>query len=125
MNDQMTKFERKAREAFDASVENLDAETRSRLNRARHTALAGREPARPPVWRAWAPAGVVAAALVAAVLWRPPGTDDAPQVKINGEAPIELVELAAEGEAFELMVEDPEFYNWVADQSGAGENGVG
>ena len=58
--------------------------------------------------------------LVAAVLWRMPGTGNSPQVQINGEAPIEIVELAAEGEDFELMTEDPEFYTWVADQAGNG-----
>ena len=125
MNEQTTEFEHKARDLFDASVESLDAETRSRLNRARQAAVAGREPARAPAWRSWAPAGAVAAALVAAVLWRLPGTSDSPQVQINGEAPIEIVELAAEGEDFELMIEDPEFYSWVADQAGNGSNGVG
>lgn len=125
MNEQMTDFERKARDTFDASVENLDAETRSRLNRARQLALAGPERVQAPMWRSWAPAGAVAAALVAAVLWRVPGTGDSPRVEVNGEAPIELVELAAEGEDFELMVEDPEFYSWVADQAGNGSNGVG
>jgi Protein of unknown function (DUF3619) len=125
MNEQTTEFERKARDIFDASVESLDAETRSRLNRARQVAVAGRESARAPAWRSWAPAGAVAAALVAAVLWRLPGTSDSPQVQINGEAPIEIVELAAEGEDFELMIEDPEFYSWVADQAGNGSNGVG
>jgi len=125
MNEQMTDFEHKARDIFDASVESLDAETRSRLNRARQAAVAGREPARAPAWRSWAPAGALAAALVAAVLWRFPGTGDSQQVQINGEAPIEIVELAAEGEDFELMIEDPEFYSWVADQAGNGSNGVG
>jgi hypothetical protein len=69
--------------------------------------------------------GAVAAALVAAVLWRVPETGNSPQVQINGEAPIEIVELAAEGDDFELMTEDPEFYSWVADQAGNGSNGVG
>jgi len=125
MNEQMTDFEHKARDIFDASVESLDAETRSRLNRARQAAVAGREPARAPAWRSWAPAGAVAAALVAAVLWRFPGTGDSQQVQINGEAPIEIVELAAEGEDFELMIEDPEFYSWVADQARANSPSAG
>jgi hypothetical protein len=125
MNEQTTELESKARAAFDESVENLDAEIRSRLNRARQAALAGGEPARAPVWRSWAPAGAIAAAVMAAVLWRMPGANDASQVQINGEAPIEIVELAAEGDDFELLSEDPEFYTWVADQAGNGSNGVG
>ena len=60
-----------------------------------------------------------------AVLWRVPGTNESTQVQVNGEAPIEIVELAAEGEDFELMTEDPEFYIWVADQTSQGNNGVG
>jgi hypothetical protein len=125
MKEQMTEFELKARDTFDASVESLDAEIRSRLNRARQAAVADSAPVRAPVWRSWAPVGAVAAALVAAVLWRVPGTGNSPQVQINGEAPIEIVELAAEGDDFELMTEDPEFYSWVADQAGNGSNGVG
>jgi len=125
MKEQMTEFELKARDTFDASVESLDAEIRSRLNRARQAAVADSAPARAPAWRSWAPVGAVAAALVAAVLWRVPGTGNSPQVQVNGEAPIEIVELAAEGDDFELMTEDPEFYSWVADQAGNGSNGVG
>ena len=125
MKEQMTEFELKARDTFDASVESLDAEIRSRLNRARQAAVAAREPVRAPAWRSWAPVGAVAVALIAAVMWRVPGTGNSPQVQINGEAPIEIVELAAEGDDFELMTEDPEFYSWVADQAGNGSNGVG
>jgi hypothetical protein len=69
--------------------------------------------------------GAVAAAVVAVVLWRMPGVNDAAQLQGNGEAPIEIVELAAEGDDFELLTEDPEFYTWVADQAGNGSNGVG
>jgi hypothetical protein len=123
MHEQTTDFERKARALFDASVEALDANTRSRLNQARQAALAADAPAPPARWRAWAPAGAVAAALVAAVLWRAPGTGGSPQVEANGRAPIEVVEIAAEGDDFELMIEDPEFYSWAADQTGS--NGVG
>jgi hypothetical protein len=125
MKEQMTDFELKARDTFDASVESLDAEIRSRLNRARQAAVADIAPVRAPAWRSWAPVGAVAAALVAAVLWRMPETGNSPQVQVNGEAPIEIVELAAEGDDFELMTEDPEFYSWVADQAGNGSNGVG
>jgi hypothetical protein len=125
MKEQMTEFELKARDTFDASVESLDAEIRSRLNRARQAVVADSAPVRAPAWRSWAPVGAVAVALIAAVLWRVPGTGNSPQVQINGEAPMEIVELAAEGEDFELMTEDPEFYSWVAEQAGNGSNGVG
>ena len=125
MKEQMTEFELKARDTFDASVESLDAEIRSRLNRARQAAVADSAPVRASAWRSWAPVGAVAVALIAAVMWRVPGTGNSPQLQINGEAPMEIVELAAEGEDFELMTEDPEFYSWVAQQAGNGSNGVG
>ena len=125
MNEQRTEFESRARAVFDESIDNLDAEIRSRLNRARQSALAAGEPTRAPAWRSWAPVGAVAAAVVAAVLWRMPGVNDASHVQINGDAPIEIVEIAAEGDDFELLTEDPEFYTWVADQAGNGSNGVG
>ena len=86
MNEQMTDFERKARDVFDASVEALDANTRSRLNQARQAALAAGAAAPPPAWRAWAPAGAVAAALVAAILWRVPGTGVSPPAPARGSA---------------------------------------
>jgi negative regulator of sigma E activity len=128
MNKQMTDLEHKAREAFDASVENLDAETRSRLNQARQAALAAGEALKVPAWRSLAPVGAVAAAVVAAVLWRVPGdgtgNGGSPHVQANGEAPIDLVEVVAEGEDLELMTEDLEFYSWAADQA-ATSNGVG
>src|SRR5262245_197545 len=125
MSEQTTEFESRARAVFDESVETLDAEIRSRLNRARQAALAAPEPARAPAWRSWAPVGAVAAAVVAAVRWRMAGINDATQLQGNGDAPIEIVEIAAEGDDFELLTEDPEFYTWVADQAGNGSNGVG
>ena len=124
MNEQTTDFERKARDVYESSVDNLDAETRSRLNQARQVAIAAHRPARPPAWRAWAPAGAVAAALIAAVLWHNPARQSQ-QVDVSGDAPMELVELAAEGDDFDLMTEDPEFYSWAASQAGNGSNGVG
>ena len=102
--------------AFDAriagclrdSAENLDAATRSRLNRARQAALAelpGSRRFRP----AWAVAATVAIAIVAASLWRPglpPMTPD----PLAGPAPdLELL-LAEDME----MLEDLDFYVWLA-----------
>ena len=69
-------FVTKAKEVFDQSVQGLDAETQSRLNRGRHEALAhaGRGVSHGQ-WLRWAPAtGVAAAAVVAVVILtgRPP-----------------------------------------------------
>jgi cytochrome c-type biogenesis protein CcmH/NrfG len=121
LNDQDGAFERRAREVFDASVEGLDAHTRSRLNQARQKATAELERSRRSPWLAWAPAGALAAAaLVAVMLWRAPGTPEAPvqQARVqqtpapeeNGEA----AEILAAGDDLDLVKEDLEFYEFVA-----------
>ena len=63
-------FAEKAKQLFDESVEGLDGQTRSRLNRGRQAALDTLKTGR-PVWVQWAApaAGVAAAAVVAVVLW--------------------------------------------------------
>ena len=70
-------FAEGAKAHFDESVERLDGETRSRLNRSRHAALAELERGR-PAWAKWVPAtGVAAAAVMALVIWTGgPQTDD-------------------------------------------------
>jgi ferric-dicitrate binding protein FerR (iron transport regulator) len=127
-NDQEQAFERRAREVFDASVEGLDARTRSRLNQARHAATAEIERSRRSPWRSWAPAGALAAAaLMAVMLWRAPVTPDATTQQArtapaavqdeNGDA----TEVLAAGDDLDLVSEDLEFYEFVAyatDESG-------
>ena len=65
-----------AKEAFDQSVDGLDAATLSRLNRGRQAALA--ETARPDrEWLRWMPAtGVAAAVLLVAFMLRGAGDID-------------------------------------------------
>lgn len=101
-------FTLRAKKHFDTSVENLDGETRSRLNRGRQAALAeldkgGRR------WIEWAPAaGVAAAAVVAVVVWTgDPPTDALTPATMNSDIEILLTE-----ESFE-MLEDLEFYSWI------------
>ena len=62
--DRERRLERKAAAAFDASVRNLDADTRSRLNRRRQAALAELDRVGLRPWLQWAPAGGIAAAAV-------------------------------------------------------------
>ena len=60
-------FERRSKALFDESVEQLNGNLRSRLNQARHAALAQAQGSR--TRRFWVPAaGLTAAAVVAAVL---------------------------------------------------------
>ena len=101
-------FTSRAKKQFDESVENLDGETRSRLNSARHAALAelkfgGHR------WIEWAPAaGVAAAAVVAVVLW----TGDPPSDVLTPTMSNADIEILLTEDSFE-MLEDLEFYSWI------------
>ncbi|MDX1402966.1 MAG: hypothetical protein R3192_00435 [Woeseiaceae bacterium] len=101
-------FAEKAKQLFDESVEGLDANTRSRLNRGRQAALeqlaAGK-----PVWVQWAPAaGVAAAAVFAVVLW----TGNQPVDEVTPQATASDFEILLTEDSFE-MLEDLEFYSWI------------
>ena len=100
----------RARQLFDDSVQGLDGETLSRLNRARQQALDGADsPGGFQSLSPWVPAaGVAAAAVFAVMLW-------------NGEAPVDEVTPSAMEADFEIlmnadsleMLEDLEFYSWL------------
>lgn len=114
----------RARAAFDASVDGLDAATRSRLTQARHAALAELERPRPRL-AGWLPAAALAASAVVAVgLWVQLGAPGQPP-EGSGVASFvgEDLELLTAGEDLDMLDEDIEFYAWAA--SGAGGNGVG
>ena len=117
--ERWTENERQARELFDASVEGLDAETRSRLNRARQAAVAEVERTRHSPWRTWLPAAAAASvALIAVVLWRMPGNGVEPTARVAEPAPAaEVVEMLATSEGLDVAAEDPEFYTWLASQA--------
>jgi hypothetical protein len=131
-------LERRARAAFDASVDALDAGARSRLHQARRQALAaaGRQPQGHRFGRswygAWAPAGAVAAAvLAAALLLRTPAEgpsspvhEAASPTSAQGES-LEML-AADEGYALATSEEDLAFYAWVelaTAPTGAGQTG--
>ncbi len=101
---------RQAKELFDDSVERLDAATLSRLNRSRHEALAELERTRPVgQWARWMPAtGVVAAAVVAVVVWQGVPTEG-PLPATNSVTDFEILL----GEDSLEMLEDLEFYSWI------------
>ncbi len=107
----------RARELFDESVERLDAATLSKLNQARHAALASSSRSA-TIWLRWLPAtGLVAAAVIAVVM-------------LQGRAGIDM---PGNAEDFEIllgqddleMIEELEFYSWIelADLDGSDDVG--
>ncbi len=119
---EQTEIERRAQAAFAASVDALDAQTRSQLNRARQAAVAELERRERSPWRTWLPAGALAAtAAVALVLWQRPADITGPG---DVEATAEIAELPASDEDLDLVSEDPEFYAWSA-QEATLTNGTG
>jgi hypothetical protein len=101
-------FSDQAKAAFDASVDALDAETLSKLNRGRQQALAALERPRRR-WSAWAPAtGVAAALLVAVMLLQSPVSLD------KAELPSTVADMEILlGEDSIDMLEELEFYSWL------------
>lgn len=110
MNTPDDRFEEQAKRAFDDSVERLDAATLSRLNQGRQAALASARPdSRDRRWSLWAPAaGVTAAAVVALVMLRAPLPDEPMADPAATDFEIMVSEDNLE------MIEDLEFYSWLA-----------
>jgi hypothetical protein len=115
-NERFEQFERRARAAFDASVDGLDAHTRSRLGQARQRAMSIAVERRrfSKQWLGWMSAGALAASVLAGVLLlRGPTVDESGhQVSAQGEPGAqESLEAFAAGEDLELAAEaDPDFY---------------
>jgi adenylylsulfate kinase-like enzyme len=110
-------FERRARLLLEESTTRVSGNVRSRLNQARHAALAQVSEPRSANWRnrAVVPAGLATAAviaLVAVVAWH----QKTPLLADVAED----MELLADGETFELLEDDNSFYEWaVAEESGS------
>jgi hypothetical protein len=123
-NEQPDGFERRASELLRAGADGMDATMRSRLARARATALET-----PPRSRSWlefrylAPAGVMAAAVLATVLLVGPGRQASVVNEAGGSALYDL-DLLADADAFDIAQEsDLDFIEWAAaqgEQDGAG-----
>lgn len=103
-----TEFVEQARQHFEQSVDNLDAATRSRLNRGRQAALAELGPGKQIWWRSKVATVVAAGAFVAILMVRGDPSPDA-LTPMNLSADIEI--LFTE-DSFE-MLQDLEFYSWI------------
>ena len=103
MNESNEKFAQDARALFDASVDELDGATLSRLNQGRNRAL---DELRAPRtrWMRWAPAAGAAAAIALAVMVYVPG----PEVEVM-PATVTDMEILLDEESIE-MFEDLDFY---------------
>jgi hypothetical protein len=125
MNEnEVSNFEERARQAFDASVDALDAHTRSQLTQARQRAIAELDRSRGAAGLLWRPATALAAvALVAVLVMRGPGSDQ--RAPAASDLSIDDIEVVAEGDDLDLAREDLEFYAFVANEVPNQTNGSG
>ena len=123
-DESLTELERNARLVLEESVRRLDGRTRSRLNQARHAALAAAGARRRTWWGLplMPAAGAVAAALlVAVVLWQREPQGTAPVALDGQHAGVEDMELLTDNDSIDLIEGwDGSFYEWAAAQSDAG-----
>ena len=105
-------LEQRAQELLRASADGLDGHIRSRLTQARSAAIEEARKSRAPfIWRTLVPAGALASvAALAFVLWN--GSQQAPGPAALHPA-LDDIDLMVTSESFELL-EDLEFYEWVA-----------
>lgn len=122
MNKTDEQLAHEAKQAFDQSVDGLDAATLSRLNRGRQAALAegrhspafaGRQ------WLRWVPATGVATAVVLVLLTQQ-GPGDADVIA----APASDLEILLSEESIE-MLEELEFYSWLDTEEFADDGDLG
>jgi hypothetical protein len=121
-DEPLTAFERNARAVLTESVLRTDARTRSKLNQARHAALAAAGRPRRSFLRSFTlmpAAGAVAAVLVAVMLWHHQPAADLPGADGQRLA-VEDMDLLADSDALDLVEQgDGSFYEWAAAQGDA------
>jgi hypothetical protein len=115
--------EQRSRELFEESVGRLDARTRSRLNQARQQALS--ELNKGTSRRYWlaAPLGGLAAAVVIAVVMVTGRQTNGPSPD-SAALPLDDFDIVADADSLELL-QDVEFYSWLAEASGPDANSAG
>ena len=123
-----SQFEEHARVLLDESVTRVSGSVRSRLNQARHAALAEIETRRRSFWRmpsVMAPAGGVAAIALVAVLFMFRGGEHGLAGSVNGQAGYEDIEMLSDNDGLDLLENwDGSFYEWAASQDEEGDGGA-
>jgi hypothetical protein len=116
-------LEQRSRELFEDSVGRLDARTRSRLNQARQQAL--NELKKGTTRRYWlvAPLGGLAAAVLIAVVMMTGRGTVAPS-QDSASLPLDDFDIVADADSLELL-QDVEFYSWLAEATGPDPNSTG
>ncbi|MDB6106009.1 MAG: hypothetical protein JWO52_6008 [Gammaproteobacteria bacterium] len=124
-------FEHRARALLEDSVLRIDGRVRSRLNQARHAALA-ESSRRPSFWRRFslmpAASAVAAAVLVAFVLWPHSHQGDSIIEGGGGHGTVEDLDLLADGDALDLVSDETDggaFYEWAVEQADSNEPSAG
>ena len=116
-------FERHARGVLEESVRRIDGRTRSRLNQARHAALAAAQAKRPAWWRSFtlvpAAGAAAAAVLVAVMFFHQQAAAPLPVLTgQHGAVAAEDIDLLADSDGLDLMEGwDGQFYEWAAAQT--------
>ena len=128
-HDEPSTLERRSRELLLASAEAVDGHVRSRLNQARHAALAelakGSEARVFRVPGRWLPVGALAAAAVLAIaVWvaRPVSN---PGMQLADAMVTEDAEILASSEGPDLYADDADFYEWAGGDTAAVAGGEG
>jgi hypothetical protein len=125
-DEKLRELEARVRRLLLESTENLSAETRSRLTRARFTALeAAGEAATSVRWRAWVPVGSVAgAAALAVLLWSQQQPAPPVVADTSAQPAVDDLDILVADESFDLL-EDLEFYDSLEPAQGADGADIG
>jgi hypothetical protein len=107
-------FVHRAGAMFGESVDSLDGQAQSRLNRSRQAALAELDSGSMDLgrWRQWAPAAGAAAVAVVAVVLLTGNPQVDPLVNPGVEQPPGDFELLMAADSFD-MLQNLEFYSWI------------
>jgi len=130
-DESTSEFEQRVRAVLSERLTRIDARTRSRLNQARHAALAAASGSRRSAWngpRLMPVSGAVAAAMLVALVWFNQRPHSMLSSGDGSQQTLEVLDLVGDDEALSMMEdEDHSFYEWAVDQAdtapggGAGE----